>query len=116
MEKRNGTSRVRRRSSTQSTHIASPETSCFEPNTSKNMEKRNQALRRGFTMLLEACAKRLGASPSPRWRYLHGVAAPYPHSLESVELRTDPRTASVSCLGNRQICLFVILCGFHVPH
>ncbi|PWU89723.1 hypothetical protein C4B63_57g31 [Trypanosoma cruzi] len=63
-------------------------------------------------MLLEARTKRLGASPSPRWRYLHGVAAPHPHPLESVVLRTELRTASVLCLGNRKICLSVILCVF----
>ncbi|RNE96013.1 hypothetical protein TcG_13166 [Trypanosoma cruzi] len=40
-------------------------------------------------MLLEARAKRLGASPSPSWRYLHGVAVPHPHPLESVVLRTE---------------------------
>ncbi|KAF8303838.1 hypothetical protein TcYC6_0039120 [Trypanosoma cruzi] len=67
-------------------------------------------------MLLEARVEKLGASSSPSWRYLRGVAAPHPHPLESVVLRTDLRTASVLRLGNRQICLSIILCGFHVPH
>ncbi|RNC36499.1 hypothetical protein TcCL_Unassigned00500 [Trypanosoma cruzi] len=40
-------------------------------------------------MLLEARAKRRGASSSPSWRYLRGMAAPHPHPLESVVLRTD---------------------------
>ncbi|KAF5214816.1 hypothetical protein ECC02_012549 [Trypanosoma cruzi] len=60
--------------------------------------------------------EKLGASSSPSWQYLRGVAAPHPHPLESVVLRTDLRTASVLCLGNRQICSSFILCGFHVPH
>ncbi|KAF8299478.1 hypothetical protein TcYC6_0067140 [Trypanosoma cruzi] len=34
-------------------------------------------------------AKKLGASSSPSWRYLRGMAAPHPHPLESVVLRTD---------------------------
>ncbi|ESS62427.1 hypothetical protein TCDM_09893 [Trypanosoma cruzi Dm28c] len=76
----------------------------------------NQALRRGFAMLLEARAEKLGASSSPSWRYPRGVAAPHPHPMESVVLRTDPRTASALCLGNRKICSFIILCGSHVPH
>ncbi|RNC51022.1 hypothetical protein TcCL_ESM11899, partial [Trypanosoma cruzi] len=33
--------------------------------------------------------EKLGASSSPSWRYLHGVAAPHPHPLELVVLRTD---------------------------
>ncbi|KAF8302191.1 hypothetical protein TcYC6_0048600 [Trypanosoma cruzi] len=66
-----------------------PETAYFEPNLLENMEEQNQALRRGFAVLLEARAKRRGASPSPSWRYLHGMAAPHPHPLESVVLRTD---------------------------
>ncbi|PWU99580.1 hypothetical protein C3747_218g25 [Trypanosoma cruzi] len=40
-------------------------------------------------MLLEARVERRGASPSPSWRYLRGMAAPHPHPLESVVLRTD---------------------------
>ncbi|RNC54436.1 hypothetical protein TcCL_ESM08143, partial [Trypanosoma cruzi] len=60
--------------------------------------------------------EKLEASSSPSWRYLRGVAAPHPHPLQSVVLRTDPRTASVLCLGNRQICSPIILCGFNVPH
>ncbi|RNC52494.1 hypothetical protein TcCL_ESM10262 [Trypanosoma cruzi] len=92
------------------------ETACFKPNSSKNVEEQNQALRRGFTMLLEARVEKLGALSSPSWRYLRGVAAPHPHPLDSVVLRTDLRTASVLRLGNRQICFSVILCGFHVPH
>ncbi|RNC50922.1 hypothetical protein TcCL_ESM12011, partial [Trypanosoma cruzi] len=75
-------------------------------------EKQNQALRRCSAVLLEVRAKKLGASPSTDWRYLHGMAAPHPHPLELVVLRTDLRTASALCLGNRRICLFVILCGF----
>ncbi|KAF5213793.1 hypothetical protein ECC02_013666 [Trypanosoma cruzi] len=60
--------------------------------------------------------EKLGASSSPSWRYLRGVAAPHPHPLESVVLRTDLRTAFVFCLGIRQICSSIILCGSHVPH
>ncbi|RNC32188.1 hypothetical protein TcCL_Unassigned05222 [Trypanosoma cruzi] len=115
MDSRNGTSRARRRSSTRSTHIASPGDSLLRAECTRKREERNQALRRGSAVLLEARAKRLGASPSPSWRYLRGVTAPHPHPLELVLLRTDPRTAYALCLGNRQICLFVILCGFHVP-
>ncbi|ESS60323.1 hypothetical protein TCDM_12154 [Trypanosoma cruzi Dm28c] len=63
-------------------------------------------------MLLEFRVEKLGASSSPSWRYLHGVAAPHPHPLESVVLRTDPRTAYAPCLGNRQICSSIISCGF----
>ncbi|KAF5216147.1 hypothetical protein ECC02_007823 [Trypanosoma cruzi] len=65
-----------------------PETAYFEPNLPEKKEERNQALRRGFAVLLEARAKILGASSSPSWRYLHGMAAPHPHPLESVVLRT----------------------------
>ncbi|EAN90397.1 hypothetical protein TcYC6_0094460 [Trypanosoma cruzi] len=97
-------------------HIASPGDSLLRAELIQKVEEQNQALRRGFAMLLEARAKGRGASPSPSWRYLRGVAAPHPHPLESVVLRTDLRAASVLCLGNRQICLSVILCGFHVPH
>ncbi|RNC34082.1 hypothetical protein TcCL_Unassigned03161 [Trypanosoma cruzi] len=61
------------------------------------------------------CGKN-GASSSPSWRYLRGVAAPHHHPLESVVLRTDLRTTSALCLGNRQIFSFIILCGSHVPH
>ncbi|PWU94112.1 hypothetical protein C4B63_28g200 [Trypanosoma cruzi] len=57
------------------------ETAYFESNVPEKVEKRNQAVRRDFAMLLEACARRLGASPGPSWRYLHGVAAPHPHPL-----------------------------------
>ncbi|PWV19949.1 hypothetical protein C3747_8g504 [Trypanosoma cruzi] len=60
--------------------------------------------------------EKLEASSSPSWRYLRGVAAPHPHPLESVVLRTDLRTASVLYLGNRQICSSIILCEFHVPY
>ncbi|EAN97887.1 hypothetical protein TcCL_NonESM05227 [Trypanosoma cruzi] len=66
-----------------------PETAYFEPNVPEKREERNQALRRCSAVLLEARAKGLGASPSPRWQYLHGVAAPHPHPLESVVLRAD---------------------------
>ncbi|KAF8292222.1 hypothetical protein TcYC6_0118830 [Trypanosoma cruzi] len=63
------------------------ETAYFEPNVPEEREERNQALRRCFTMLLEARVEKLEASYSPRWRYLRGVAAPHPHPLESVVLR-----------------------------
>ncbi|RNC34919.1 hypothetical protein TcCL_Unassigned02245 [Trypanosoma cruzi] len=88
------------------------ETAYFEQNSSKK-EKQNEALRRCSAVLLEARVEKLGASPSPSWRDLRGVAALHPHPLESVVLRTYLRTAF--CLGNRQICSFPILCGFHVP-
>ncbi|KAF5213576.1 hypothetical protein ECC02_013893, partial [Trypanosoma cruzi] len=91
------------------------ETAWFEPNLLEK-EKQNQALRRGFTTLLEVRVEKLGASSIPSWRYLRGVAAPHPHPLDSVVLRTDLRTAYAPCLGNRQICLSIILCGSHVPH
>ncbi|RNF14630.1 hypothetical protein TcG_07536 [Trypanosoma cruzi] len=64
------------------------ETAYFESNAPEKREERNQALRRCSAMLLEACAEKLGASSSPSWRYLRGVAAPHPHPLESVLLRT----------------------------
>ncbi|KAF8292169.1 hypothetical protein TcYC6_0118770 [Trypanosoma cruzi] len=92
------------------------ETAYFEPNVPEEREEQNQALRRCFTMLLEARVEKLEASYSPRWRYLRGVAAPHPHPLESVVLRTDLRTASVLCLGCRDTCSFIILCGSHVPN
>ncbi|EAN97883.1 hypothetical protein TcCL_NonESM05244 [Trypanosoma cruzi] len=66
-----------------------PETAYFEPNVPGKREERNQALRRCSAVLLEARAKILGASPSPRWRYFRGMAAPHPHPLESVVLRTE---------------------------
>ncbi|EAN90352.1 hypothetical protein Tc00.1047053506919.60 [Trypanosoma cruzi] len=69
-------------------HIASPGDSLLRAECTRKKEERNQALRRCSAVLLEARAKRLGASPSPRWQYLHGVAAPHPHPLESVVLRT----------------------------
>ncbi|RNC39553.1 hypothetical protein TcCL_NonESM11080 [Trypanosoma cruzi] len=66
-------------------------------------------------MLLEARAKRLGASPSPRWRYLHGVAAPHPHPLELVVLRTE--LGRVCALPRQQANLLVRhFVRFHVPH
>ncbi|KAF8287794.1 hypothetical protein TcBrA4_0017720 [Trypanosoma cruzi] len=88
MDTRNGTGRVRRRSSTQSTHIASPGDSLLRVECTRKKREQNQALRRCSAVLLEARVEKLGASPSPRWRYLHGVAAPHPHPLESVVLRT----------------------------
>ncbi|RNC32515.1 hypothetical protein TcCL_Unassigned04860 [Trypanosoma cruzi] len=57
-------------------------------------------------MLLEARAKRLGASPSPSWRDLRGVAAPHPHPLESVVLRTD--IGRVCALPRQQANLIVL--------
>ncbi|KAF8293202.1 hypothetical protein TcYC6_0112870 [Trypanosoma cruzi] len=62
---------------------------CFVSLNSSEKWERNQALRRGFTMLLEARAKELGASSRPGWRYLRGMAAPHPHPLESVVLCTE---------------------------
>ncbi|KAF5215466.1 hypothetical protein ECC02_011841 [Trypanosoma cruzi] len=40
-------------------------------------------------MPLEVRAKGLGAPSIPSWRYLCAMAAPHPHPLESVVLRTD---------------------------
>ncbi|KAF8286075.1 hypothetical protein TcBrA4_0031280 [Trypanosoma cruzi] len=71
----------------------------------RKKEERNQALRRCSAVLLEARAKRLGASPSPRWRYLLGMAAPHPHPLESVVLRTY--LGRVCALPRQQANLFV---------
>ncbi|PWV15333.1 hypothetical protein C3747_30g228 [Trypanosoma cruzi] len=88
------------------------ETSYFEPNSSKKGEE-NEALRCTFIKLFESRVEKLGASPSPRWRYLRGMAAPHPHPLESVVLRTDLRTAP--CLGSKQTCSSFILCVSHVP-
>ncbi|RNC34098.1 hypothetical protein TcCL_Unassigned03146 [Trypanosoma cruzi] len=112
MDTRNVASQGRRRSSIQGTHIASPGDSLLRAELIQKREERNQALRRCFAMLLEARVEKLGASPSPSWRDLRGVAAPHPHPLEAVVLRTDLRTAFALCLGNRQICSSVILCGF----
>ncbi|PWU94383.1 hypothetical protein C4B63_26g6 [Trypanosoma cruzi] len=39
-------------------------------------------------MLLEARAENLGAPSIPSWRYPRAMAAPHPHPLESVVLRT----------------------------
>ncbi|RNC46530.1 hypothetical protein TcCL_NonESM03687 [Trypanosoma cruzi] len=82
-----------------------PETAYFEPNVPEKKEERNQALRRCSAVLLEARAKRLGASPSPSWRYLRGVAPPHPHPLESVVLRTD--IGRVCSLSRQQANLLV---------
>ncbi|RNF11714.1 hypothetical protein TcG_09101 [Trypanosoma cruzi] len=89
----------------QSTHIASPGDSLLRAEFIQKVEDQNQALRRYFAVLLEACAKRIGASPSPRWRYLHGVAAPHPHPLESVVLRTE--LGRVCALPRQQANLLV---------
>ncbi|KAF8291992.1 hypothetical protein TcYC6_0120730 [Trypanosoma cruzi] len=92
-----------------------PETAYFEPNVPEKGEERNQALRRCSAVLLEARAKRCGASPSPRWRYLHGMAAPHPHPLELVVLRTD--LGCVCALPRQQANLIVRhFLRFHVPH
>ncbi|KAF8278191.1 hypothetical protein TcBrA4_0117990 [Trypanosoma cruzi] len=81
----------------------------------KKVEERNQALRRCSAVLLESCAKRLGASPSPSRRYLHGVAAPHPHPLESVVLRTE--LGRVCALPRQQANLLVRhFVRFHVSH
>ncbi|KAF8303942.1 hypothetical protein TcYC6_0038440 [Trypanosoma cruzi] len=64
LDKQNGTSRVRRGSSTQSTHIASPGDSLLRDELIQNVEDQNQALRRGFTMLLDARAKNLRPHPA----------------------------------------------------
>ncbi|RNC35408.1 hypothetical protein TcCL_Unassigned01697 [Trypanosoma cruzi] len=78
-------------------------------------EERNQALRRCSAVLLEARAKRLGASPSPRWRYLHGVAPPHPHPLESVVLRTE--LGRVCALPRQQANQLVRhFVRFHAPY
>ncbi|RNC42531.1 hypothetical protein TcCL_NonESM07808 [Trypanosoma cruzi] len=91
------------------------ETAYFEPNVPEKREERNQALRRCSAVLLEARAKRCGASPSPSWRYLHGMAAPHPHPLESVVLRTD--LGRVCALPRQQANLIVRhFLRFHVPH
>ncbi|RNC37841.1 hypothetical protein TcCL_NonESM12972 [Trypanosoma cruzi] len=95
-------------------HIAFPGNVLHFTECTRKREERNQALRRCFIKLFESRVEKLGASPSPRWRYLRGMAAPHPHPLESVVLRNELRTAP--CLGKRQICLSVILCGSHVPH
>ncbi|RNC35383.1 hypothetical protein TcCL_Unassigned01729 [Trypanosoma cruzi] len=79
------------------------ETCYILPNVPEKREERNQALRRSFIKLFESRVEKLGASSSPRWRYLRGMAAPHPHPLESVVLRTELRTAFASCLGKRQI-------------
>ncbi|RNF15818.1 hypothetical protein TcG_06814, partial [Trypanosoma cruzi] len=92
-----------------------PETAYFESNVPEKKEERNQALRRCSAVLLEACAKRLGASPSPRWQYLHGVVAPHPHPPESVVLRTD--LGRVCALPRQQVNLLVRhFVRFHVPY
>ncbi|RNC42301.1 hypothetical protein TcCL_NonESM08107 [Trypanosoma cruzi] len=91
------------------------ETAYLEPNSPEKGEERNQALRRCSAVLLEARARRLGASSSPRWRYLHGVAAPHPHPLESVVLRTD--LGRVCALPRQQANLLVRhFVRFHVPY
>ncbi|ESS60393.1 hypothetical protein TCDM_12078 [Trypanosoma cruzi Dm28c] len=66
-------------------------------------------------MLLEARVEKLGASPSPRWQYFHGVAAPHPHPLESVVLRTE--LGRVCALPRQQANLLVRhFVRFHVSH
>ncbi|RNE95867.1 uncharacterized protein Tco025E_09890, partial [Trypanosoma conorhini] len=70
-------------------HLASPGDSVLRAEFLRKREDRNLALRRGFTKLLEARAQRLGADSSPSWRYLRGMAAPRPHPLESVVLRSS---------------------------
>ncbi|RNC36748.1 hypothetical protein TcCL_Unassigned00215 [Trypanosoma cruzi] len=92
-----------------------PETAYFEPNVPEKKEERNQALRHCSAVLLEARAKRRGASPSPRWRYLRAMAAPHPHPLESVVLRTD--LGRVCALPRQQANLLVRhFVRFHVPY
>ncbi|KAF8300608.1 hypothetical protein TcYC6_0059330 [Trypanosoma cruzi] len=91
------------------------ETAYFELHVPEKKEERNQALRRCSAVLLEARAKGLGASPSPSWRYLHGMAAPHPHPLESVVLRTD--LGRVCALPRQQANLLVRhFVRFHVPY
>ncbi|RNC54585.1 hypothetical protein TcCL_ESM07997 [Trypanosoma cruzi] len=116
LDKQIRTSRVRRRSSTQSTHIASPGDSLLRDEFIQKCGGIKSCLTPWLRYASGRPREKLGASSSPSWRYLRGVAAPHPHPLESVVLRTDLRTAFVLCLGNRQICFSVILCGFHVPH
>ncbi|KAF8307378.1 hypothetical protein TcBrA4_0018310 [Trypanosoma cruzi] len=77
---------ARRSSTPKHTHVSSPGDSPLRAELIQKVEKQNQDLRRGSTMLLEARAEKLGASSSPSWRYLRGVAAPHPHPLESVVL------------------------------
>ncbi|PWV03287.1 hypothetical protein C4B63_1g993 [Trypanosoma cruzi] len=89
----------------QSTHIASPGDSLLRAEFIQKEEKQNQALRRGFAMLLEARVEKLGASSSPSWRYLRCVAAPHPHPLESVVLRTE--LGRVCALPRQQANLLV---------
>ncbi|PWV12282.1 hypothetical protein C3747_52g54 [Trypanosoma cruzi] len=82
------------------------ETCHILPNVPEKREERNQALRRCFAMLLEARVEKLGASPSPSWRDLRGVAAPHPHPLESVALHTD--IGRVCALPRQQANLLVL--------
>ncbi|KAF5219567.1 hypothetical protein ECC02_007403 [Trypanosoma cruzi] len=65
------------------------ETACLQPNL---LEKEGTKIRPyavASLCLWKPARKKLGASPSPGWRYLRGVAAPHPHPLESVVLRAD---------------------------
>ncbi|PWU92267.1 hypothetical protein C4B63_39g163 [Trypanosoma cruzi] len=55
--------------------------------------------------LWKPARKKLGTSYSPGWRYLLGVAAPHPHPLESVVLRTD--IGRVCALPRQQANLLV---------
>ncbi|KAF8290591.1 hypothetical protein TcBrA4_0121250 [Trypanosoma cruzi] len=73
----------------------------------KEKEERNQALRRCSAVLLEACAKRLGASPArggdifTAWRRRTLIL--WNRLCSALNL-----AAYAPCLSNRQICLFVI--------
>ncbi|EAN83252.1 hypothetical protein Tc00.1047053503875.40 [Trypanosoma cruzi] len=76
------------------------ETACFEPNLLEK-EKQNQPLRRDFATLLEARVEKLGASYSPSWRYLRGVAAPHPQIQKA---RPSPQPRSTSPCRHASLC------------
>ncbi|RNC36886.1 hypothetical protein TcCL_Unassigned00124, partial [Trypanosoma cruzi] len=89
------------------------ETAYFEPNVPEKREERNQALRRCSAALLEAREKNLEPHPArggdifTAWRRRTLILILWNRLCSALNL-----AAFAPCLGNRQTCLSVILCGF----
>ncbi|KAF8297381.1 hypothetical protein TcBrA4_0065900 [Trypanosoma cruzi] len=80
----------------------------------KKKEERNQALRRCSAVLWKPARKNLEPHPARGgdiftawWRRT---------SSSGIGCARTDLGAYAPCLSNRQICLFVILCRFHVPY
>ncbi|ORC83694.1 uncharacterized protein TM35_000601250, partial [Trypanosoma theileri] len=79
-------------------HLAAPNDDMLRDAFIRAKDRRNSAFRRGIQLLMESRAQKLGASSTPSWRYLRGLAAPPPRPLTTVVLRSlNDRTCALPC-------------------